>query len=189
MPVKSLPILERSVNKPAAVAEYMEKTMAERIRAKNWWVWFQIDRRDQELLGKLIQPARPPENMFIPARVRVYKSKKKSKEDAEKKKKKGKKDDEEDDDNDDNAFGSAVVDEENGARSENDDNKAGEGKDEVIDVDSAPLSKDDTTEPTVSESKPDVNMTDAPTVSSEEPHKSTATKLEADVVDFDAMEH
>ena len=63
MPVKSLPILERSVNKPASVAEYMEKTMAERVRAKNWWVWFQIDRRDQELLGKLIQPAKPPENM------------------------------------------------------------------------------------------------------------------------------
>lgn len=101
MPVKSLPILERSVNKPAIVAEYMAETMNARIRAKNWWVWFQIDKRDEELLSQLVLPAKPPENMFIPARVRVYKSKKKSKEDAEKKKKKngenGENEEEEDD--------------------------------------------------------------------------------------------
>lgn len=92
MPVKSLPILERSVNKTANVAEYMQETMKSRIRAKNWWVWFQIDKRDQNLLSQLVLPAKPPENMFIPARVRVYKSKKKSKEDAERKKKKKKED-------------------------------------------------------------------------------------------------
>lgn len=90
MPVKSLPILERSVNKPPVVAEYMTETMKSRERAKNWWVWFQIDKRDEEMLSQLILPAKPPENMFIPARVRVYKSKKKSKDDIEKKKKKKK---------------------------------------------------------------------------------------------------
>lgn len=88
MPIKTLPVLERSVNKPKAVAEYMTETMNSRIRTTNWWVWFQVDKRDEELLSQLVMPAKPPENMFIPARVRVYKSKKKSKEDAEKKKKK-----------------------------------------------------------------------------------------------------
>lgn len=48
-------------------------------RAKDWWVWFEIDQRDESLMEKLMQPAKPPENMFVPARVRVYKSKKKTK--------------------------------------------------------------------------------------------------------------
>lgn len=195
MPVKSLPILERSVNKPASVAEYMEKTMAERVRAKNWWVWFQIDRRDQELLGKLIQPAKPPENMFIPARVRVYKSKKKSKEDAEKKKKKGSKkdadsqtaataadDNDNDDDNDDDNAG------ENENKPE-DANKTDEVEPEAMEVDPPALSKDGPAEPAVSDSNADdTAMPDAPAASQEESEKSAAAKLEAEVVDFDAME-
>ena len=191
MPVKSLPILERSVNKPASVAEYMEKTMAERVRAKNWWVWFQIDRRDQELLGKLIQPAKPPENMFIPARVRVYKSKKKSKEDAEKKKKKGSKKDADsqtaataadDNDNDDDNAG------ENDNKPE-DANKTDEVEPEAMEVDPPALSKDGPAEPAVSDSNADdTAMPDAPAASQEESEKSAAAKLEAEVVDFDAME-
>lgn len=88
MPVKSLPILERSVNKVPVAANYMKEVMDARTRAKNWWVWFQIDKRDEEMLSQLVLPAKPPENMFIPARVRVYKSKKKSKDDVDKKKKK-----------------------------------------------------------------------------------------------------
>lgn len=92
MPVKSLPILERSVNKPALVADYMKETMAARERAKNWNVWFQIDKRDEQLLSKLVLPAKPPDNMFIPARVRVYKSKRKAAPGEEKERKKSKKD-------------------------------------------------------------------------------------------------
>lgn len=101
IPVKSLPILERSVHKESEVNKYMKDVLEHGTRAKDWWVWFQIDQRDEELLEKLIQPARPPENMFVPARVRVYKSKKKSKSGASKNKDEeshGKDEEEEDED-------------------------------------------------------------------------------------------
>lgn len=79
IPVKSLPILERSVHRPQEVYLHMQNVIDTRKRAKDWWVWFEVDRSDEALIEKLMQPAKPPENMFVPARVRVYKSKKKAK--------------------------------------------------------------------------------------------------------------